>query len=242
MTHEIFRQSRTPLYLQLAEVIRQDIDSGRWGEGALLPTVDHLAEDFKVAKITVRQAIKLLEEEGRVLPRRGYGTTILPKQPRRRPLSVSTNLQDLIAMYSGDVPELVALDDRTSDLPNGVEDLPAYPEYHMLRRMHARDGQRYCVITIYIARPVFEKYETRFRKELALPVLNDAPDVTVTSARQSLKVAKCDMTTAGLLDLPIGEPVAEVRRIIRDQSGQVLYLADVIYRGDYIRLEMDLLA
>jgi GntR family transcriptional regulator len=35
-------------------------------------------------------------------------------------------------------------------------------------------------------------------------------------------------------------PVAEVRRIFKDAAGTVIYLADVTYRGDAIRLEMDL--
>ena len=35
-------------------------------------------------------------------------------------------------------------------------------------------------------------------------------------------------------------PVAEVRRIFKDREGTVIYLANVIYRGDAIRLEMDL--
>ena len=32
----------------------------------------------------------------------------------------------------------------------------------------------------------------------------------------------------------------DVRRVLRDKSGTVIYLADVSYRGDYIHLEMDL--
>ena len=35
-------------------------------------------------------------------------------------------------------------------------------------------------------------------------------------------------------------PTAEVRRVFRDSEGVVIYFADVVYRGDAIRLEMDL--
>ena len=75
-----------------------------------------------------------------------------------------------------------------------------------------------------------------------LPVLFDDPDLHVRIARQSLIVSKCDMETATLLDLAVGEPMAEVRRIMCDENDTIIYLADVIYRGDYIRLDMDLLA
>jgi len=38
----------------------------------------------------------------------------------------------------------------------------------------------------------------------------------------------------------VNSPVAQVRRIFKDSDGCVIYLADVVYRGDVIRLEMDL--
>ena len=42
--------------------------------------------------------------------------------------------------------------------------------------------------------------------------------------------------------LTVGDPVAEVRRILCDPDDKIVYLADVTYRGDFIKLEMDLLA
>ena len=45
---------------------------------------------------------------------------------------------------------------------------------------------------------------------------------------------------ARLLGLPMNAPVAEVRRIFKDPSGTVIYLAEVTYRGDAIHVQMDL--
>lgn len=39
----------------------------------------------------------------------------------------------------------------------------------------------------------------------------------------------------------MGDPVVEVRRVICDAQDRVIYLADVTYRSDFVRLEMDLL-
>ena len=64
------RQSRTPLYLQMAEVLRQRVHRGVWAPGDLLPTLDELAREFSVAKVTVRQAVKLLQDEGLLASRR----------------------------------------------------------------------------------------------------------------------------------------------------------------------------
>ena len=242
MKHDAFRQSRAPLYLQMAEILRQKIDDGCWKEGDRLPTVDQLSEDYGIAKVTVRQAVKILEQENRVQPLRGRGTTILAPPKNKRKLRVETRFSDLVDMYKGDKPELVALDDCSADLPEGEFKGTPAERYHMIKRMHARDDQLYCIITLYLAEPIFNKYENRFRHELALPVLRDVTDVKIDSAHQTLKIRKCDMETARLLGLSIGDPVADVRRVLCDPSGQIVYLADVIYRGDFIHLDMDLLA
>ncbi len=235
------RRDGTPLYLQVTDVMRQRILRGQWVTGEFLPTIDELMQEFEVARITVRDAVKILESEGLVQPRRGRGTMVLPHQPPTRPLNVVTSLAELVDLYRGDVPDLVSLDDTEADLPDGVTFGKAAPKYHKLRRIHSRDGQRYCVITLYISKAVFDRHEALLRTELALPVLFDDTDLRIEKARQSLIVSKCDLETAGLLDLKVGEPMAEVRRIMCDESGEIFYLADVIYRGDFIRLDVDLL-
>ena len=145
-------------------------------------------------------------------------------------------------MYRGDMPDLSLLEDRAAEIP-GTPFVGRVSDdgYHMLRRTHAREGLTYCVISLYFDRPLFTQCETRFRKEVALPVLQESR-VAIGRARQTLTVGKCDVETAGLLNLGVGDPVAEVRRIICDPDDKIVYLADVTYRGDFIKLEMDLLA
>ena len=43
-----------------------------------------------------------------------------------------------------------------------------------------------------------------------------------------------------LLQVPVNAPVAEVRRVLTDAAGRVIYLGEVKYRGDFIRLQMTL--
>ncbi|MDB6177726.1 GntR family transcriptional regulator [Paracoccus sp. Z330] len=243
MKGDPLRDSRAPLYLQISGILREKIARGIWKPGEFLPTVAALAEEYQVARITVRQAVKLLQEEGLVAPRRGHGTTVLTPPEKARPLNVVTRLADLVDSYRDDKPELVPLEDGERSLPGDLHFGTPFDEgYHMIRRMHARDGQIYCIISIYLALPIFLKHETRLRAELALPVLFDEPDIDIAKARQTLQIGRAGIEIANLLDLKIGDPVADVRRILCDGSGSIIYMADVIYRGDYVHLDMDLLA
>lgn len=240
---DTLRQSRSPLYLQIAEILRQDLDRGVWKPGALLPTISDLATKYSVAKITVRQAVKILEEEGLVDSRRGRGTTVLPTPPARDRLHLGTRLSTLVDLYRGDKPALDLLEDRDAEVPGQpLIGVLSDNGYHLLRRTHSRDGETYCVISIYFDKDLFNRHEAKLRIQLALPVLVDSDDVDVARARQSLTIGKCDYELAGLLGLNVGDPVVEVRRVICDSQDRVLYLADVTYRSDFVRLEMDLLA
>lgn len=241
--NKTLRQSRSPLYLQIAEILRQNLDRGVWKPGQLLPTISMLSEEFSVAKITVRQALKILEEEGLLESHRGRGTTVLPTPPARHRLQLGTKLSALVDMYRGDKPSLELLDDREAAFP-GEPEIGTLSEngYHLLRRTHSRGDETYCVISIYFDKEVFQRHEAEFRSSIALPILMDSDDIDVTRARQVLTIGKCPYELADLLNLAVGDPIVEVRRVLCDSTDRIIYLADVTYRSDFVRLDMDLLA
>lgn len=240
VSNTALKNNKTPLYLQIAEVLRQRINKGIWARGDTLPTLNELMAEFSVSKVTIRQAVKLLQEGGLLSPLRGRGTIVTADANSRRPLKVKTTLADLIEMYSGDVPEVLNLEE---DFSEPVDHLPGdllADEYFHMRRIHSRNGERYCVISMYIEKSVFQLAEDRFRNELVLPVLFSHSNVQITRARQKMIISKCDFETADLINISIGDPVAELRRVLYDENDVVIYQADVIYRGDYISLDMDL--
>jgi GntR family transcriptional regulator len=238
--HPIFGTSPVPLYYQLAEIFRQRIGRGIWTPGNMLPSIESLMKEFTVARITVRQGIRLLSDEGLVTAQRGKGTFVNKVNSAQRLLRVHTTLAGLVDMYRGDKPVLTNLEESDA-FPELLEsDGIAAPGYFHLRRVHARDDIRYCVISIYIAEQVFRMAETDFRNEAVLPILFSLPGIDIKNARQTMHISKADAEIANLLAIPVGEPMAEVRRVITAPDNTVIYLAEVSYRGDYIHLDMDL--
>lgn len=241
MKKNTLSRTGTALYLQIAETMRQRIRKGFWQTGQLLPSFEQLAEEFGVARVTVRQGVKLLEDEGLLAPKRGLGTTVLAQTAQVRPLPLHSTFSDLVDMYRGDRPLLHHLEESESALPNVPDDGTPADSYHRIRRVHSREGERYCVITLYLASDIFALHPDEFRKELVLPVLADDPAIDIARVRQTMGISKCDMEAAEQIGIPIGEPVAEVRRLIYDSADRIIYWADVTYRGDFIRLDMELM-
>jgi GntR family transcriptional regulator len=238
--HRIFGATPIPRYVQLAELIRQRVAKGHWPPGSLLPSIEHLMAEFDVARVTVRQAIALLADDNILSPQRGRGTFITAKPGGRRRLRVETTLHDLVAVYSGDKPDHATLAKGINTPVLTEQDGIAAPKYYYLRRVHSRNGERYCVISIYIDYRVFRRAADRFRRELALPVLTSLKGLKIAQARQTLTISSADVETSRLLGIPLNAPVGEVRRVMCAPDRAVIYLAEVTYRGDYIHLEMDL--
>ena len=236
----LFGDSPVPRYAQLAALFRNRIERGVWRPGGQLPTLECLMAEFGVARVTVRQAINLLARERLVSAQRGRGTFVTGQPGSHAGLRLATTLAAIADIYRNDEPKLTLIDEAAA-MPRLVpEDGAPAPRYRFLRRVHSRDGQPYCAISIYLDERVFRKAPTRFRRRTVVPVLLDLPGVRIARDWQTLTIGTADVEVARLIGMPVNAPVAEVRRVCQDDTGTVVYLGEVTYRGDYIRLEMDL--
>lgn len=65
-----------PAYIRIHDAIKKEIDGGVWEIGQRLPSERDLADDYEVSRMTLRQAITLLVEEGILERRVGSGTYV----------------------------------------------------------------------------------------------------------------------------------------------------------------------
>ena len=93
---KVYDRSRIPLYVQVASVMRQRIETGYWRPGQKISTLEELEREFEVARVTVRQAIELLREEGLVRCHQGRGTFVAGERPDKRWLNLATDWRSLI--------------------------------------------------------------------------------------------------------------------------------------------------
>ena len=70
-------------YTEIADELIGRIRAGKLAVGALLPGELQLMEDFSASRHTIREALRRLEELGLIDRRRGLGTRVLARKPRR---------------------------------------------------------------------------------------------------------------------------------------------------------------
>ena len=155
-------------------------------------------------------------------------------------LKVETTLSDLAEVYRDTSPEIINISESRTDAPLLPEDGKAAPRI----RLHAPRA---------LARPATLLRDLDLSRREDLPEIPEAfsqgdgdsdPEgyarSTDQSARQTLTIGTADLEAARLLQIPLNSPVAEVRRVFTTADRTVIYLGEVTYRGDFVRIDMDL--
>jgi GntR family transcriptional regulator len=231
-----------PLYLQLAAAIRQRIERGHLPEGTLVPSLKTLESEFGVSRITVRQAMGRLEDEGLIVRQKGKGTFVLSNGVERHWLHLRTQWESLLRELRQNSPTPIAVD-SPPPLPPLEPDVIAANDYVFLRSVQSRDDANdpYAIVNVHLAREVYDRNPQKFHTNSILPTLADMKDLLVTRARQTLLIGSADPYTAGLLRVPLNTPTAEAHWIVLDDRRVAIYVGHVTYRGDCIKMMIDFL-
>ncbi|MGH9460361.1 MAG: GntR family transcriptional regulator [Vicinamibacteria bacterium] len=234
----LLRSAPGSLYLQLATLLRQMIQSGQFAAGGKLPSIQSLAREYGVAQVTVCQALAMLENERLVQRHQGKGTFVSRDIDQRRLwLRLESNWDSLIRIWEGSQPRSLRVMDTIGSPPLEPSDGKPASAYRYMRRVHVHEGTPYALIDLYLDRSLYVQAPERFDTHMVIPLLETLPGVEIKFARQTLTIATADLDTAHLLEIPVNAPVGVVRRVLQDRHGVVIYLGTAIYRGDMVRLE-----
>lgn len=139
-------------------------------------------------------------------------------------------------------PRVQALDEGKAMPWLEADDGRPAPGYRYLRRVHANERQVTSVISACVDERICKMAPKRFRTELIIPVPMELGQVRIGWARQILTIGTAGVDAATVLKVAASAPVAEVRRVFCDPEGTVIYVGELTDRGDFIRVDMDLLA
>ncbi len=234
-----YSQIRVPRYVQVASTLRRRIQEGRWSVGDKIATLEELEAEFHVARVTVRQAIELLQKEGLVKSHQGKGTFVTGSLDNHRWLQLATDWRSLIQPISRNVPHLIP--GQAPELNLDADEGTPAEEYEFIRSVQMSGSEPYALAGVHIAKHVFDRNPTAFRKRIALAVIDEMTGLKITRAHQTLQIGAADIETALHLKVPLNAPTAEARCIVTDDKGIVIYCGDIIYRGDRVKLNIELL-
>ncbi|ULL15324.1 GntR family transcriptional regulator [Paenibacillus sp. H1-7] len=118
---------RTPLYKQIREYVLDNIIRMSWLPDERIPSENELAARFRVSRITIKNALSALMEEGIIYRIQGKGSFVAKDKSGEVPVYSSSPSGRLVAYL------MPRLDNRfTARLLNGIENQLAEEGYHLL--------------------------------------------------------------------------------------------------------------
>lgn len=146
----IDRNTPIPLYYQLENLIKQQIQSGLLKPGDQLPTEQELCDRYDISRAPVRQALALLAQQGIIYRRPGIGTFVAKSGeeslPRQATLRLMTHEQRWISLLTR------AMEQQKEEHPKSEINLEATltdrAGFHQLLSMSAAQGNAPDLVTL----------------------------------------------------------------------------------------------
>jgi GntR family transcriptional regulator len=206
------RTNVTSLYQQIATRLREEAMNGAYGASGRLPSEAQLCARFGVSRVTVRQALDRLEDEGTVERKQGKGTYVAGKRVRHG-LDALRSFHDSLVLQ-GLEPEMRVLSLEHVDVPAHLRARFAGAEGGcvLLRRLHVVDGRPIALGASYLPRAI---------ADLAPDVVACQPNYALLAAIEGNGVAHADIAiraeaadrdVARILKIRTGSPLLVMTR------------------------------
>lgn len=234
------RRGRPLLGDQVRDAIFTDfVASGAVPAGERLPTEAELCDRYSVSRITVRAALRSLQEAGLISTRQGQGTTVLPQ-----PETIASGLDRLCSVEtyareeghdvdSADVEvEEISATRRIARRLDVRENTPTL----VIRRVKLYGGEPIGRIVDYVPDGVlpFSTVVSQFRGSV-LDVLLDHPELDVDHADCDLEPVVVDRELAARLDVQPGTPALYMDELTRTRAGQTVNWSQAWLLPEHLR-------
>lgn len=226
---QLDENSPTPLYLQLAELIRAQAKDGDIRVGDALPSERELSEAIGISRVTVRKALDVLLREGLLSRRHGSGTYIAPRI--EQPAAVLAGFTADMTNRGQSVGAIWL--ERTTGLPNPDEAvalaLGLDQPVHRLTRVRLADGEPLAIERAVV--PAFALPSADLVDASLYDAL-EARGMKPVRGLQRLQASLASQQEARLLSIPVGAAILRIERHGFLANGNPVEYTRSAYRGD----------
>lgn len=213
------------LYLQVAQALKDEIVSGVYPVGSQLPTEDDLCKRFSVSRYTVREALRLLRDDGLVSSRQGAGTVVIPPSSTDSDIHQVMSINDLVAF--GTDTRLVINSIKTTVIDDKLATrtgLPIGEEWLEVRAYRYAEGTEapVCSAEYYINRD-FAAVGRLLQRHTGpiFRLIEDMFGQNITEVHQQISATLISPALAADLKVKEGSAALEVRRTYKTADGKI---------------------
>ncbi len=241
----VVHNSEKPLYLQIKEILEKDIHKDVYPKGSKLPSEKELCEKFGVSRITIRQALELLESKGLTSSVHGKGTFVKSNKIHS-PLQRIRSFAETLASKGYQGHTEIALYEHVD--ADGLDLLVHGFEWKRISRLHLIGYSMDQPVVVYhseICDPYGEKmYEVALDlKQKGVPFstfdLYSHIGVEIGKIHQQICAINASADMAEILRLNEGDAVMVLDSVILDKDMRTIEYKKGYYRTDKYSFTLD---
>ena len=216
-----------PMYIKIHNQIKRDIENKKYRVGERIPAERQLASKFNVSRMTLRQAIKTLEDEGILERRLGSGTYVSSQKVQEK-MSGIMSFTD-ITRSNGQVPSSKLLSYRiTKPSLSEKEKLKIQDTDNVLRmeRVRFADNVPICYEVATIPYELVSRFSKDEISSSLYQTLEEKGGYKIGSVVENIGAAVANENEARLLSVKKGEPLVTIRQVTEHSN---------LYPFEYVR-------
>lgn len=230
-----------PIYYQIKQTIKGWIVNKEFGPGNKIPSENELADRFNVSRLTVRQAISQLTQEGFLNSRRGEGTFVTSNEDLINSFSLETTgfMDELFST------QLSKVTTKWATLSKMVAPKPVKEKLQLemgdeevvqIKRVRLLRGRPFTYTMNYLPVEIGARVNEKdlYRRRL-LEILERDLKVEFTEAVQTIEASFADQEVAEKLEVASGSPILFVEKIMYSKQHKPIELFQSSYRGDLFK-------
>ena len=231
---------RSPVYLQMRELIRSRIAEGVYQPGGSIPSENELAAEFEINRLTVRSAVDILVKEGLLKRVQGKGVYVTGGKIEQDVGELKGFTSTLQESRRKSGKKILARKVRPAGVKYasifGID--PGDPVYY-IRRLCSADGEPVSLEEIYIPQAAAPRLDGVDLSVFSLREAFQLFNVELKSGFQTLDITRIGTQEARILDTEDNRNVFLVRYTSTNSRDQVVEYGKCYIRGDKFSFKVD---
>lgn len=230
-----------PLHIQIRETIRRQVRDGELiDKTGRLMTEAELGRHFGVSRITIRNAISPLVDEGMFARSRGRGTFLRTNQPENwvgRLMGFSETIRDAGYKAGAKVLDQGMTNRHDQNVRNMLQERAVW----QLKRVRLADETPIAIEHAFYPPDIGLELEKRDLISIIMyAVIEEELGHPIKEAKQTISACLADANCAKLLGVKSGNALLSIERLTLGKDGRALELLRAIYLPEYFRLSINL--
>jgi GntR family transcriptional regulator len=232
----INKNSPIPIYHQLEEYIKQQIDSGLLKEEEAIPSEREYAEKFQISRMTVRQAINNLVLDGYLKRQKGRGTFVTKKKVEQELQGMTSFTEDMLSRGMQPSSKLLSFQIIPSDKKTALDlKITENALVYKIKRIRLADGEPMALETAFIPVDTVPGLTEENSNQSLYQYIEENLSLSISEATQEIEASIAGSREAEAISIDEGEPILMIVRISYLQDGTPFELVKSSFRADRYR-------